>query len=343
MPEHRHQQHALGGAEVAAVHAGEQHRRPHPPGAVLAAARRSPRGGAPTHAEIRGWKTTSTRPSRISAGTIAAKAPAGSTSSSRRAGEAADQRGDAEPQHPARAGRPARGGSRRRRRPSRAPARSVLDTLAVTGGTPNASRVGNVISVPDPTTVLMVPAASPARRIAAASSSVTGRRVPPARRRSSARRVDRRVAGPTAAEPLARVGGALGLGDRRLDGGVGLAQLAVRVGAGRTGLGAAHVDARLGALDLLRDARAGRSSSSRGPRAPCRSRSARSRACWRRPRRSSASSGGTGRPAATGRGCRRGWPGRPSGWPGPRPGRAGSRTPGRPGPAGSATRGHPRR
>ena len=38
----------------------------------------------------------------------------------------------------------------------------MLETLAVTGGTPNASRVGNVINVPDPTTVLMVPAATPA-------------------------------------------------------------------------------------------------------------------------------------------------------------------------------------
>ena len=43
----------------------------------------------------------------------------------------------------------------------------MLDTLAVTGGTPSASRVGNVISVPDPTTVFMVPAAIPASRIAA--------------------------------------------------------------------------------------------------------------------------------------------------------------------------------
>ena len=49
----------------------------------------------------------------------------------------------------------------------------VLETFAVTGGTPNARRVGNVISVPDPTTVLMVPAASPARPMAMASSSDT--------------------------------------------------------------------------------------------------------------------------------------------------------------------------
>src|SRR5690349_12978239 len=52
----------------------------------------------------------------------------------------------------------------------------VLETFAVTGGTPNARRVGNVISVPDPTTVLMVPAASPARPMAMASSGDTPRR-----------------------------------------------------------------------------------------------------------------------------------------------------------------------
>src|SRR3954453_14706119 len=52
---------------------------------------------------------------------------------------------------------------------------SVFDTFAVTGGTPNARRVGNVISVPDPTTVLMVPAASPARPMAMASSRDTPR------------------------------------------------------------------------------------------------------------------------------------------------------------------------
>ena len=50
---------------------------------------------------------------------------------------------------------------------------TVFETLAVTGGTPRATRVGNVMSVPDPTTVLMRPAARPARRMAAASSRVT--------------------------------------------------------------------------------------------------------------------------------------------------------------------------
>src|SRR5690348_2602673 len=51
----------------------------------------------------------------------------------------------------------------------------VFETLAVTGGTPKASSVGNVISVPDPTTVLIVPAASPARPMAMASRGDTPR------------------------------------------------------------------------------------------------------------------------------------------------------------------------
>src|SRR3954471_16329732 len=54
----------------------------------------------------------------------------------------------------------------------------VFDTLAVTGGMPNARRVGNVISVPDPTTVLMVPAATPASRMATISPKLTGRAAP---------------------------------------------------------------------------------------------------------------------------------------------------------------------
>ena len=63
----------------------------------------------------------------------------------------------------------------------------VLDTLAVTGGTPNASRVGNVINVPDPTTVLMVPAATPARAISTASSGLTPRGLPARRSGRAAR------------------------------------------------------------------------------------------------------------------------------------------------------------
>ncbi|SLI10692.1 Uncharacterised protein [Mycobacteroides abscessus subsp. abscessus] len=48
----------------------------------------------------------------------------------------------------------------------------VLDTFAVTGGSPKASRTGKVMRVPDPTTVLMPPAATPAPRIARCSSQV---------------------------------------------------------------------------------------------------------------------------------------------------------------------------
>lgn len=45
----------------------------------------------------------------------------------------------------------------------------ALDTVAVTGGSPVASRTGNVISVPEPTMVLMVPAPIPAAKTASAS------------------------------------------------------------------------------------------------------------------------------------------------------------------------------
>src|SRR6478609_1286334 len=48
---------------------------------------------------------------------------------------------------------------------------SELETLAVTGGRPTASRTGKVIRVPEPTMVLMVPAATPASRTAVISHS----------------------------------------------------------------------------------------------------------------------------------------------------------------------------
>ena len=86
-------------------------------------ARRRPRAGRRPSAEIRGWKTTSTRPSRMSAGTIAVKAPAGSTSSSSAPVRPPISEATPEPQDPRCAGRPARGGSRWRRRRSPAPAR----------------------------------------------------------------------------------------------------------------------------------------------------------------------------------------------------------------------------
>src|SRR5664279_4418096 len=49
----------------------------------------------------------------------------------------------------------------------------ALDMVAVTGGKPKAMRVGNVISVPDPTTVLIVPAPTPARKMAMISTVLT--------------------------------------------------------------------------------------------------------------------------------------------------------------------------
>src|ERR1700684_1330693 len=51
---------------------------------------------------------------------------------------------------------------------------TLFDTLATTGGTPKASSVGKVISDPEPTTALTLPAAVPAARIARASAGPTG-------------------------------------------------------------------------------------------------------------------------------------------------------------------------
>ena len=96
----------------------------------------------------------------------------------------------------------------------------LFETLAVTGGTPNASRVGNVMSVPDPATVLMNPAAAPGERdrgdlpgrhVAAGSQAAggaVGRRASggvgataPARSRPAARRSPRRSPPATATVP----------------------------------------------------------------------------------------------------------------------------------------------
>ena len=49
----------------------------------------------------------------------------------------------------------------------------MLDTLARTGGNPNASNVGKVISEPEPTTALMAPAPIAAAMIARISPLVT--------------------------------------------------------------------------------------------------------------------------------------------------------------------------
>jgi hypothetical protein len=49
----------------------------------------------------------------------------------------------------------------------------VLETLATRGEYPRASNVGNVISVPEPTTTLINPAAMPAPAMASAESGPT--------------------------------------------------------------------------------------------------------------------------------------------------------------------------
>src|SRR3954462_1183798 len=51
----------------------------------------------------------------------------------------------------------------------------LFETFAVTGAKPKASRVGKVISVPEPTTALMAPAATPAKAMARISYQGTGR------------------------------------------------------------------------------------------------------------------------------------------------------------------------
>ena len=146
----------------------------------------------------------------------------------------------------------------------------VLETFAVTGGTPNASRVGNVISVPDPTTVLMVPAATPASTMATASSSDTPSRLAAARAAGGGvgGGARRRAAAAGDATGLAA---ALGRGDRVLHGRVGLADLRVgeRPLPSRRARLVPPMSTRLrGPSASLRDARRSRRSRSRGPRAP---------------------------------------------------------------------------
>src|SRR4051794_16104740 len=50
----------------------------------------------------------------------------------------------------------------------------LFEMFAPTGGKPNASSVGNVIRDPEPTIVLIVPAATPARKMATTSQADTG-------------------------------------------------------------------------------------------------------------------------------------------------------------------------
>ncbi len=49
----------------------------------------------------------------------------------------------------------------------------LFDTLASTGGTPRASRMGKVIKVPEPTMTLMNPAAPPASATSSSSHQLT--------------------------------------------------------------------------------------------------------------------------------------------------------------------------
>ena len=49
----------------------------------------------------------------------------------------------------------------------------LLETLARTGGTPRANRVGNVIKVPVPTIALIRPAAPPASAMSSSSHQLT--------------------------------------------------------------------------------------------------------------------------------------------------------------------------
>src|SRR4051795_12497099 len=62
----------------------------------------------------------------------------------------------------------------------------LFDTFAVTAGYPRASSIGKVMSVPEPTTALIMPAATPAASTASACHAVTGRPYPPLRRGSPA-------------------------------------------------------------------------------------------------------------------------------------------------------------
>src|SRR4051794_10129972 len=69
---------------------------------------------------------------------------------------------------------------------------TLLLTLASTGGYPSPISVGKVISVPEPTTVLMVPAATPAPKMAKAwaTGMLTAQRYPPPSRRPVPRQRD---------------------------------------------------------------------------------------------------------------------------------------------------------
>src|SRR3954452_14231894 len=140
-------------------------------GAAVRCSCTSPRCAA-THAERRGCSTMRTSAAAMNAGTIALKADSGSTSSS--TPPVVPPSTAAVPRRRARLRWPA--SSRRYpMAPATDPGTSpiVFDTFATSGENPTASSTGKVISVPLPTTVLMVPAATPARTTATTSNALT--------------------------------------------------------------------------------------------------------------------------------------------------------------------------
>src|SRR4029453_16660650 len=121
---------------------------------------------------MNGCTITSTQPRPIKIGTMASKAFEGSHNSKN--APAIPPSSEADPNQSTRRRRPASS-----RRVAQAPESepganpTVLEMLAITGGTPSASKVGKVINVPDPTTVLIRPASPPAPSNARRSSQVT--------------------------------------------------------------------------------------------------------------------------------------------------------------------------
>src|SRR3982075_3354013 len=119
-----------------------------------------------------GCATTITNASTIRIGTTALNAFGGNTS--KRMATVTAPSTDAVPNRQTRARSPP-SSTRYPIAPNNDPGTSPnpLDTLAVNGGYPTASNTGKVISVPEPTTVLMSPAATPAAATATACNGCT--------------------------------------------------------------------------------------------------------------------------------------------------------------------------
>src|SRR5215813_6461052 len=127
---------------------------------------------ADTHADSLGCSTTSTHSMMISAGTTTSNTPGGSASSAQ--APPIDPANDAMPSRTNLPRWPA-SSSRYPKTLLTLPGTSpvLFDTFAMTGGKPNASSVGKVISDPDPTTALIAPAPIAAARIARISPPLT--------------------------------------------------------------------------------------------------------------------------------------------------------------------------